>query len=92
MSDEATPTTAETTTVSTATGPSDAGWILRFDNRVRAFIACAMVTQFIFTVVYAQITHQSIDQNVFVVDVGLVTGAVGYYIGTSSGSTGKSVR
>jgi len=74
----------------TAPVVGDNSWNVRFDNYVRAAIALMMVGQFVFLVIYAQVMNHPVDSNTFVVDVGLVTGAVGYYIGGSSGSTNKN--
>jgi len=64
--------------------------LAKFDDWVRAAIVIAMVGQFVFLVVYAQVERLVIDQGVLTVDVSLVTAAIGYYIGTSSGSNAKS--
>lgn len=57
---------------------------LRLDDWVRAIIAIAFVGQFVFLVCYALVMSRQIQSDIFTVDVSLVTGAIGYYIGASS--------
>jgi hypothetical protein len=76
--------------------PTDAPIILndplnaRFDDWVRAVIVVMFVGQFVFMTCYALVMGKVIEQGVLTVLVGMVTSAIGYFIGTSSGSTAKS--
>ena len=88
------PATVEKTTETheTVTTKGDASALpasppsMRLDDRVRAFIAITMVAQWTFLVTYSQITGKPIDNSVLTVDVSLVTGAIGFYLGSSYGS------
>jgi hypothetical protein len=50
-----------------------------------------MVLQFTFMIVWSLVYQVKIDNGVLTVDVSLVTMALGYYMGSSSGSAAKSV-
>lgn len=73
-------TTLKTETTSTSVGEPAP----HFDDWIRAILAVLMVTQFVFMIIYSLVYQQKIDNGVLTVDVSLVTGALGYYLGASS--------
>lgn len=89
---EQTTTSTQTTTASTdaaAKAVLSPSIVSRIDERVRAFIAVAFTTQFVFIICWSVITHTALQSDIFTVDVSITMAAIGVYVGGTIAAKSK---
>lgn len=85
-----TPPTTETTTETHATVKTSVDSTSpRFDDWTRALLSMVVVLGFEWIIIFGQITGKQVPEGILTTYVGFVMLALGYYLGSSSGSAAK---
>lgn len=84
-----TTTTKASTEASAAAVLASPSMVSRLDERVRAFIAIAFTTQFVFIICWSVVTHVALQSDIFTVDVSITMAAIGVYVGGTIAAKSK---